>query len=256
MDQIDVICPNCGKVHHTSRQNAGRKARCANPACGQVFRMQAASETSGQQHVLEERLLGGRRLLASGLVRHVSYGEARLFADRRFGQAEDHRDVLLAVLVDTSSSMKTDHRLERAVLVAAPLAECLKDCPDVESVFLGFNQNVYLCGNHEQHSLGLLQPTGKTNEAGALQYLRETHLEAPRRRKVVAVLSDGLPTVCSVESVCWLVRLLEKELGTRLLSIGFSPEDHPAYRYRVGLPDTIDQAEVRNLGRTLGRLLQ
>jgi hypothetical protein len=152
--------------------------------------------------------------------------------------------------------MQTDKRLDRALLLATLLAECLQDCPDVESVFLGFNQNIYLCGDHDQHSLGSLHPAGKTNEAAALQYLRENCLMEPRRRKVVVVLSDGLPTACSQESVCALVRSLENDAGVRLMHVGFSSEQHPAYRRQITLAGACELAEIHRLGRMLGSLLE
>lgn len=72
-------------------------------------------------------------------------------------------------------------------------------------------------GNHEENSESSLEPAGKTNEAAALDYLRHHYLDLPRQRKIVIVLSDGLPTACSVESVCGLTRSLEKDLGVRFL---------------------------------------
>jgi hypothetical protein len=210
----------------------------------------------GQEKVQEERLSSGRRLLAGSLVKHLAYGETRLFADQRLAEVEQHADVLVCVLIDTSASTKADDRLGRAKLVGALLAECLKECPNVESAFLGYNQNVYLCGSHEEHSLGSLEPAGKTNEAAAIDYLRKVHLDSPRRRKAVIVLSDGLPTACSVESVRWLVHATEKELGARFLYGALSSADHPAYRRRADLAGEVDESRVRALGRQIAALLR
>jgi hypothetical protein len=208
------------------------------------------------QKIWQEHLSGGRRLLGSGLTKHLAYGETRLFADLRQAEAEQHAEVFVGVLLDTSASMKTDGRLPRAVRAAALVAECLRECPYVESMFLGFNQNVYLCGTHDEHSLGSLEPAGKTNEAAALDYLRQHFLSMPRRRKVVLVLSDGLPTACSVESVRWLVRSLEKELGVRCLHGALSSTGHPAYQRRVDLTGEINAGLLRAFGRSVAALLR
>jgi hypothetical protein len=208
------------------------------------------------EKVWQERMTGGRRLLASGLTNHLVYGDPRLFADLRQTNIEQHKEVLVCVLIDTSASMKTDSRLERARRVAALLGQCLEDCPGVQSVFLGYNQNLYLCGDHEEHSLSSLEPAGKTNESAALDYLRQHHLDVPRRRKVVIVLSDGLPTACSVESVCVLIRSLEHDLGVRCLHAALSTQEHPAYRRRVELTQEINPGLLRTLGRALAALLR
>jgi hypothetical protein len=207
------------------------------------------------EKVQQERLTGGRRLLSSGLTKHLAYGETRLFADLRLTEVDQHRDVLVCVLIDTSASMQTDGRLARAQQVATLLAGCLEECPGVESVFLGYNQNIFQCGSHESHALTSLAPAGKTNEAAALDYLRKHHLDTPRRRKVVIVLTDGLPTYCSVESVRWLVRALEKEQGARFLYAALADVEHPAYRRRVDLTADLDPGRVRGLGRALTALL-
>lgn len=206
--------------------------------------------------IWEERLTGGRRVLGSALTKHLAYGEPRLFADPRLLDADQHAEVLVAVLIDTSSSMGTDGRLDRAKRVAALLAECLRECPQVESVFLGFNQNVYRCGTHDEYSLGSLAPAGKTNEAAALDFLDTHYLDVPRRRKAVIVLSDGLPTACSVESVGRVVRRLETERGVRCVHGAMSDVAHPAYRRRVDLIGELQVGTVREFGRSIAELLR
>jgi hypothetical protein len=205
--------------------------------------------------VMQERLVGGRRLLSGSLPRHLAYGEPRLFADQRLADTDQHRSVLFCVLIDTSASMQADDRLPRAQRLASLLAQCLSDCLHIETALVAYNQNVYRCGDHEGHALSALAPAGKTNEAAALDYLRAHHLGVPRRRKIVLVLSDGLPTDCSVESVVRLVRTLEKDQGARLLYVALSGSDHPAYRNRVDFPSDLEAARLRMLGRAVAALL-
>lgn len=205
--------------------------------------------------VLQERLYSGKRILASGLKKHVAYGEMRLFKDQRFSELEEYQDVMIGVLIDTSASMNTDERLVRAKAMASLLGLCLSECPNVNSAFVGYNQNLYLCGAHDELSVSSLAPAGKTNEAAALAYLRDEYLTNPCRRKLVIVLSDGLPTACSVESVRWLVQSIEKELGVRFLYGAFSQQEHPAYRHRVDLTGPLDCDSIRAFGReVLARL--
>jgi Mg-chelatase subunit ChlD len=270
---IDCISPDAGQP--TDRRNESEVRTFPGP--DQILRLRPGRQTNrelaravrrfagvlrpylavlNEERILHERLAGGRRLLASGLKDYLAYGEHRIFADQRLAEAEQHKEIFMGVLLDTSSSMKHDGRLERSRGVAALLAECLRDCPDVETVFLGYNHNVYLCGDHEEYALGSLGPAGKTNEAAALDYLRRNYLATPPRRKVVLVLSDGLPTACSVEAVRELVRTTEKDLGVRFLDGALSAADHPAYRRRVNLTGAIDFGMVRGFGRALAALFR
>jgi hypothetical protein len=70
------------------------------------------------------------------------------------------------------------------------------------------------------------------------------------------VLSDGQPTACSLESVRWLVRSLEKELGARCLHAALSSSQHPAYHRRADLTGEIGPGMLRALGRTVAALLR
>jgi len=206
--------------------------------------------------VLHERLYSGKRILASGLKKHVAYGEMRLFKDQRFSELEEYQDVMIGVLIDTSASMNTDERLARAKAAASLLGLCLSECPNVHSAFVGYNQNLYLCGTHEDLSVSSLEPAGKTNEAAALAYLRDEYFATACRRKLGIVLSDGLPTACSLESVRWLVHSIEKESGVRFLYGAFSQQEHPAYHRRVNLAGPLDCDSIRAFGRAVLGLLR
>lgn len=206
---------------------------------------------------LEERRPVGRRLVGSGLCRHVAYGERRIFADFREQSREHDEQLLVVVLIDSSASMGADDRLGRAQRVAALVAACLRDRPGVDSAMLAFNHNLYLCGDHDRHALGALRPAGKTNEAAALCHVREELLQAPRRGKLVLVLGDGLPTACTVESCVCEARRLEREAGARLVHVALSREPHPAYRQRVELAGPLNRSATRALGAALrGALLE
>ncbi len=208
-----------------------------------------------QEKELQERLYSGHRMQSTSLQKFAIYRELRLFADQRFEARPWYQDVHLSVLVDTSASMNNEGRLERAKDVAALLSECLRDCEGLESLFIGFNQNIYLCGDHEENSIASLAGVGKTNEAAALEFVRVRCASSPRRRRIVLVLSDGLPTVCSVESVRWLVQDMERKHGFRFLSCALSKERHPAYSLRADLAGPLTPGALSSFGRCLQRLL-
>ncbi len=208
-----------------------------------------------QDREMEEQLYSGRRILGSGLLKFVMYGESRIFRDQRVTDLENYNGLHVSVLIDSSASMAKDGRLERAKDAAALLAECFCDCRDIESLFLGYNQNVYLCGTHEAHSFVSLAPTGKTNEAGALEYLKKQCGPLPHRRKLVVILSDGLPTSCSVESVRSLVNVMMTRFDFTFLYGALAGEVHPAYRLYVNLQADNWHSNLISFGKTLAGLL-
>lgn len=204
---------------------------------------------------MEEQLRSGRRILGSGLLKLAMYGENRIFRDQRVIDLENYNGVHVSVLIDTSASMGKDGRLDRAKDAAALLAECFCDCKDIESLFIGYNQNVYLCGTHDAHSFVSLAPAGKTNEAGALDFLKKQFGLMSRRNKLVVVLSDGLPTSCSVESVRLLVNEMSTRFGFTFLYGALSKEVHPAYRLRLNLQAGNWSSNLISFGKAIARLV-
>jgi hypothetical protein len=140
--------------------------------------------------------------------------------------------------------------------VATILGECFKECANIETLFFGYNQNIYLCGDHNQHSVNSLAPLGKTNEAAALEYVMNQAARIPRPVKLVVVLTDGLPTSCSVKSCQQMVSVMEKKHGFRFLYLGLSDEPHPAYHNRVNFKGGPNMQSIPALGKAFMHILQ
>ena len=204
---------------------------------------------------LEERLHSGRHILSSGIKKHFIYGETRIFKDQRFMDLEEYSQVHISVLIDTSASMNTDQRIGRAKALATLLAACFEECLNLESLFVGYNQSIYRCGTHWDHAVNSLAPKGKTNEAAALDYVQKEVGMLSRPMRIVIVLSDGLPTSCSVASVRHLVQQMEKRGEYRFLYGALSDEPHPAYKNRVSLKGEMDRQKIIAFGSALYRLL-
>ena len=200
---------------------------------------------------IQEQQYSGQRVMNSGIKKYVLYNEQRIFQGLRMDDLEDYSNVHISVLIDTSASMKTNGRLDRTRLIATLLAECFRECISLDSAFFGYNQNLYLCGSHEDYAVNSLEPSGKTNEAAALDYIRRQFASIPHHLKLVIILTDGLPTSCSVEAVRWVVNDMEQKYGFRFLYGALSNEQHPAYLRRVNLTGTLNRQTVMTLGRSV-----
>jgi hypothetical protein len=210
-----------------------------------------------QTQIMLESQYGGTRLMNSAVKKYLLYRERRIFRDNRVDDLLDFKDTHLSVLIDTSASMKTEGRLDKARTIATTLAVCLDECPNIESAFFGYNNSLYLCGSHGQGlSVGGLQPNGKTNEAAALDFIHREFSTIPSRNKIVIVLSDGQPTSCSVDSVSAVVERMAKRDGFQFVCVMLGPEQHPAYRNTVKIDGTLDRAAIISFGQSLATVLK
>jgi hypothetical protein len=236
------------------RGNLRRWREAARLVAPWVAPMRAQLRVFDEIWEVEEGLIAGRRIQNQALLRHVGYGELRLFRDSRMRAQEQYDSRHLTVLMDTSASMGAHDRFDRALEITSLIAACLVRCPGARSRFLGFNQNMFLCGDHHLPAFDALAPAGKTNEAAALDFAARKLQEDPAIRKVVVVLSDGLPTACSVASSTAMARRLETQ-GVRLLYLAMGPQEHSAYNHVVDATSPVDVRFAIDLGRMLQGLL-
>jgi hypothetical protein len=208
-----------------------------------------------ESRLVDERLPQGRFIPSEMLKKLICTGEQRIFSTPRLLETDNYQRLFVAVLVDTSSSMHNEDRLTRAKAYATLLAQCLADCPDMASLFLAFNQNIYLCGDHHQTSVNSLSASGKTNEAGALDFLRRRLEAHPARRGLVIVLGDGQPTAGSVAAVAKIITDMRRTLHCQFLLANLTTPAHPAYPYQITLPGAVSMAAVNRLGRAMHEVM-
>ena len=197
----------------------------------------------------------GKSMMNSAVKNFIIYGEPQIFRNFKVEDKEEYSDVHISILLDTSASMQTDERMKHAQILGALFAECLTDCPGISTDFYAYNQNLYLCGDHENYSIAQLEPSGKTNEAAALHHIQKDLEAIARPIKILIVVTDGLPTACSVEAVKWQVAEMEHQGHIQCIACIFSKEEHPAYRYPIDFSSGITRASVMKLGKRFGYLL-
>lgn len=197
----------------------------------------------------------GKSMMNSAVKNFIIYGEPQIFRNFKAEDKEEYSDIHISFLLDTSASMLTDERMKNAKLLGSLFAECLTDCPGISTSFYAYNQNLYLCGDHENYSIAQLEPSGKTNEAAALHHIQKDLETIARPIKIVIVVTDGLPTACSVEAVKWQVSEMENRGRVQCIACIFSKEVHPAYRHSVDFSGGLSRASVMKLGKRLGYML-
>lgn len=197
----------------------------------------------------------GKSMMNSAVKNFIIYGEPQIFRNFKAEDKEEYSDVHISILLDTSASMQTDDRMLHAKTLVSLFAECFTECPGISTDFYAYNQNLYLCGDHENYSIAQLEPSGKTNEAAALHHIQKDLEAIARPIKILIVVTDGLPTACSVEAVKWQVAEMEHQGHIQCIACIFSKEEHPAYRSTIDFSAGLKRASVMNLGKRLGYLL-
>ncbi|HVH97829.1 MAG TPA: hypothetical protein VM869_03940 [Enhygromyxa sp.] len=127
-------------------------------------------------------------------------------------ELEVHNDLFIGVLIDCSGSMSVRDLLAKACHFAVLIAEAVRSLPGVEARFWGFTDSViWDAGDAERCAVTSLESSGGNNDAAALLHAAQVAAAARRRAKLLVMISDGLPTQCSVAAL----RNLVVQLGRR-----------------------------------------
>src|SRR5262249_5544955 len=108
-------------------------------------------------------------------------------------------DLFLGTLVDCSGSMQAGDNIDRARRFAVMVAEAVRPLPGVEARFFGFTDSIiYDAGDARDCGVVGLAANGGNNDAAGLFHAASAALASPKRAKVLVMISDGLPTECSI----------------------------------------------------------
>src|SRR5213075_1262955 len=109
-------------------------------------------------------------------------------------------------------SMQARDNIGRARRFAVLVSEAVRQLQGVEARFFGFTDSViYDAGDKNDCGVTALQSGGGNNDAAALYHAATVALAAPQRAKVLIMISDGLPTECSVAALRNLVTELTRK---------------------------------------------
>lgn len=164
-------------------------------------------------------------------------------------------DLFVGVAIDCSGSMAGPN-LDKAKAFGTLLAEALKGLPGVDLRLFGFDDRVlYDAGDARRCAVHALRPTWGNNDAGGLFHLWKLARRSKRQAKLLLMISDGLPSACSVAALRGLVRELSRR-GCCCAQVAVAPLSEICFPHYVLLDQQDLHASVRKFGTVVVRLVR
>lgn len=217
-----------------------------------VRRLRAYLGQLGRRPVEERAVRRGRRLDVVE-ARRLPYRPSTNLLIGEYERLET--DAYFGVLIDQSSSMAEDGRLDRAVAFAVLLAESAKGLPGIEGHVNAFDGDTfYRLGDLRCPSVASLVAGGSNNDAGALARAAELALESRKRHRLLIMISDGLPAECTFASLENLVGRLTDDHGILCAQVAVAPLEAVAFPHYLDLSQYAFDEAVARFGRLLEHL--
>ncbi|MBV9493268.1 MAG: VWA domain-containing protein [Acidobacteria bacterium] len=225
----------------------------AKGVAGWSRRLRRFFETLGLSRITLRRRTAGSAIDRSALQRAVIGGDPRLLMARRTVR---RADLFLGVVIDCSGSMQHAESMERAQLFAALIAEAARGVSGIDARFFGFTDDViYDAGTASQCAVAQLEAEGGNNDAGALHFVAKVAMASRRTAKLVVMISDGMPTECSVEALRTLVKKLTAS-GLACAQVAVQPIEEVCFPDYVLVDDADLSDAVGRFGRVVAKLVR
>ncbi len=210
-------------------------------------------EQLGLSHVPQRMRLRGRRLDRTRVLPMILRGEPRVLVAR---ETRVTTDLFLGIVIDCSGSMQSRDNIAKARLFGTLLAEAARGMRGVDLRVFGFTDKViYDCGDASRCAAYALDAGGGNNDAAALYHVAGVAKASPRKAKLLVMISDGLPTECSVAALRELVVTLTRRFRMVCAQVAVQPLAEVCFpHYVVCDDDTIDKTVAR-FGRIVAQLV-
>ncbi len=183
-----------------------------------------------------------------------------IHADPRILIARERRvttDLFIGTVIDCSGSMQMGERIERGKLFGTLIAEAARGLAGVDCRTFGFTDHeIYDAGTGNRCSVHGLTAGGGNNDAAALWHAAQEAERSKRRAKLLVMISDGLPTECSVAALRALVQHLSTRRKVCCAQVAVAELEEVCFPHYVLLNDADLNASVREFGRTVARLVR
>lgn len=200
------------------------------------------------------RQLAGHRVDRARIGAALLTRDARILLRRRPAQVAD---LFLGVAVDCSGSMAGEGKIERARLAATMVAEACRHLPGVDLRIIGFTDKViYDAGDARECATPALEAGGGNNDAAALWHLAQLALRSQRSARLLLMMSDGIPTECTVAALGTLVRRLEQRHRLACAQVAVEPLSDVCFGNYVEITDQDGLRAVARFGEVLAGLTQ
>ena len=206
----------------------------------------------GLNLVPQRARLRGRALDRSRVRAVVIRRDPRMLVAR---ELQVRADLFVGVAIDCSSSMSVGTSMDKARRFGVLLAEAARGLTGVDARFFGFTDHViYDAGDAQMCSVASLQPGGGNNDAAALEYAARVAAGSRRRAKLLVMISDGLPTECSVDALRNLVGHLSRRGGMCCAQIAVRPLEEVCFPHYVVLQGDDLETSTRRFGEIVTTL--
>jgi len=173
-----------------------------------------------------------------------------------FGAEEQATDAYIGILIDCSNSMEGE-KLERAKAFGALVAESARGIRGLVGHVNAFDdETFYRLGDFRRNAIPALTAGEGNNDAGALARAADLALQSRKRNKLIIMISDGLPTECTLESLKNLVADLTSDYGIVCVQAAVEAIEEPAFPHYVDFSKYPFDEAVARFGALVMRLTQ
>ena len=163
-------------------------------------------------------------------------------------------DAYIGILIDRSGSMRGE-KIETAKSFGALVAESARGLSGIAGDVSAFDDSTfYRLGGFTRNAIASLEAGEGNNDAGGLERAAELALRSPKKNRMIIMISDGMPTDCTVEALRALVHNLTTRKGILCAQVAVDSIEEVAFPRFVDLSKySLDEAVAR-FGRLLIRL--
>lgn len=217
-----------------------------------AFRLRTYFEEIGLALVPRRGRMRGRAFDRTRLKAVVTRRDPRMLVAR---ELEVHTDLFIGVVIDCSGSMSAGGSMEKAHRFGVLLAEAARGLAGVDARFFGFTDRViYDAGDENNCAVTTLAPGGGNNDAAGLYHAASVAAASRRRAKILIMISDGLPTECSVQALRNLVEQLTRRKGILCAQVAVRSLTEACFPHYIELLDPELDRAVRRFGEIISGL--
>jgi hypothetical protein len=200
----------------------------------------------------QRRRLQGRQLDRTQVRNLILRGEPRILMATKNQRATD---LYVGLAIDCSGSM-SGAKIEKAKLFGTLLAEALRGHRGVDLRVFGFEHNViWDAGTAGRCAVHKLRAGGGNNDAAALWHTALVGRASRRRARLLVMISDGMPSDCTVNALKTLVRKLTRQKFC-CAQVAVEALSEICFPHYVVLEDEDFNVAVERFGKVVSRLVE